>query len=51
MSGKCNGVNTIILTRQQLAFYTYCGAHRKNLIAQPLYNNINIRKTLRVVHD
>ena len=28
MSGKCNGVHTIIVTKQPLAFNTHCGAHR-----------------------
>ena len=51
MSGKCNGVKTIIVTRQPLAFYTHCGAHLTNLIAYSLDNNINIRKALRVVRD
>ena len=32
MSGKCNGVKIIIMTRQPLAFYTNCGAHRTNII-------------------
>ena len=47
-SCKCNCVNTIIMTRHSLALYTHCGAHRTNVIAQSLYNNINIRKALRV---
>ena len=51
MSGKYNGVKTIIVTRQSLAFYTQCGAHTTNLIAYSLDNNINIRKALKVVHD
>ena len=51
MSGKCNGVNTIIVTRQPLALYTHCGAHPTKLIAYSLDNNINIRKAFRVVHD
>ena len=51
MSGKCNGVKTIIMNRQPLAFYTHCGAHRTNLIAQSLDNNISIRKALGVVND
>ena len=41
ISGKFNGVNTIIVTRQPLAFYTHCGAHRTNLIIQSLDNNVN----------
>ena len=51
MSGKCNGVKTILVTRQPLDFYTHCGTHSTNLIAYSLDNNINIRKDLRVVHD
>ena len=51
ISDNCNGVKTIILTRQSLVFYTHCGAHRTNLIAYSLDTNINIRKALRVVHD
>ena len=51
MSGKCNGVKTIIVTRQPLSFYTQCGAHRTNVIEYSLSNNINIRKSVRVVHD
>ena len=51
MSGKCNGVKTIIVIRKPLAFYTHCGAHPTNLIEYSLDNNINIRKSLRVVHD
>ena len=51
MSGQYNSVNTIIMNRQPLHFYTQCGAHRINLIAYSLDNNINIRKALRVVHD
>ena len=46
MSGICNGVKTIIVTRHQLAFYTHCGYHPKNLIEYSLDNNINIRKAL-----
>ena len=49
MSGKCNGVKTIIVIRHPLAFCTHYGAHPTNLIA--LDNNIHIRKALRVVHD
>ena len=49
MSGKCNDVKTIIVTRQIFDFYTHCGAHPTNIIA--LYKNINIRKALRVVRD
>ena len=48
MSGKCNGVKTIIMTRQSFAFYTHCGAYPTNLITYSLENNINIRKALRV---
>ena len=44
MSGKYNGVKTIIVTRQTLDLYTHCGAHPTNLIAYLLDNNINIRK-------
>ena len=49
MTGKCNGVKTVIVIRHPLAFCTHYGAHPTNLIA--LDNNINIRKALRVVHD
>ena len=49
MSGKCNGVMTILVNRQPLAFYTHCGANPTNLIV--LDNNIHIRKALRVVHE
>ena len=51
MSSKCNGVKTIIVTRQPLDLHTHCVAHRTNIIAYSLDNNINIRKALRVVHD
>ena len=51
MSGQYNSVKTIIMNRLPLDFYTHCGAHRTNLIAYSLDNNINIRKVLRVVHD
>ena len=51
MSGKCNCVNTITVTRKPLAFYTHCGYHTTNLIAYSLNNNIHIIKALRVVHD
>ena len=33
ISGKYNGVKTIIMNRKSLTFYTQCGAHRTNLIA------------------
>ena len=46
-----SGVKTIIVTRKPLAFYTHCGANPTNLIEYSLDNNINIRKSLRVVHD
>ena len=49
MSDKCNSIKSII--RYPLALYNHCGAHRTNLIAQSLDNNINIRKSLRVVQD
>ena len=39
------------MTRQPLAFHTHYIDHLTTLIAQPLDNNINIRKALRVVHD
>ena len=51
MYGKCNGANTIIVTRKPLTLYTHCGAHPTNLIEYSLDNNINIRTSLRVVHD
>ena len=31
MSGKCNGVKTIIMNIQTLALYTHCGAHQDGL--------------------
>ena len=39
------------MNRQPLNFDTQCGAHRINVIAYSLDNNINIRKALRVVYD
>ena len=51
MFGKYNSVNTIIVTRQPLYLYIHCIAHRTNVIAYSLDNNVNIRKALRVVHD
>ena len=51
MADKCNGVNTMIVTRKPLAYYTHCGAHRTHLIVYSLDNNINIRKSLRVVNN
>ena len=51
MSGKCNGVKPILVTRTPLTFYTHYGANPTNLISYSLDNNINIRKALRVVHD
>ena len=51
MYGNCNGVKTIIVTRKPLAFNTHCGVHPTNLIEYSLDNNINIRQSLRVVHD
>ena len=51
MSGQYNSVNTIIMNRQPLTFYTQFGAHRTNLIALSLDNNINIRKALRMIND
>ena len=46
ISGEYNGVKTIIMNIKPLTFYTQCGAHRTNLIAKSLDNNINIRKAL-----
>ena len=51
MSGKCNSVKIIIVSRYTLAFYTHYGAQWINLIEYSLDNNINIRKALSVVHD
>ena len=45
MSGKCNGVKTIIETRQPLAFYTHRGAHyMKTFLNSRMYTILIITK-------
>ena len=44
-------LNWPISKLRDISFYTYCGAHRTNLISYSLEYNIHIRKALRVVHD
>ena len=45
------GVKTLIQKQQLLAYYTHCGAHRGNLIAQAVGISVAIKDELTLIHD
>ena len=51
MAGIVNGVQRKILNYCPLAYYTHCGAHRTNLIAQKISNNEFIIRSLQIVNN
>ena len=50
MSGIYNGVQSIIKSENNLAYYTHCGAHRVNLIAHKISNQKCIRESLSTIN-
>ena len=46
MSGKYKGVKRLLQKQQPLTYYTHCGAHRGNLIAQAVGTSVHLQPWL-----
>ena len=51
MSGKYKGVKTLLQKQQLLTYYTHCGAHRGNLIAQAVETSVAIKDELTLINE
>ena len=51
MVGIYTGVQARIMKEQRLAYYTHCGAHRVNLIAQSISNHENLRDIMSMINS
>ena len=43
MSGKYKGVKRLLQKQQSLTYYTHCGAHHGNMIAQAVGTSVNLQ--------
>ena len=50
MSGKYKGVKTLLQRQQPLTYYTHCGAHSGNLIAQAVGASVAIKDELTIIY-
>ena len=46
MSGKYKGVKRLLQKQQPLTYFTHCGAHRGNLIAQAVGTSVHLQPWL-----